>query len=94
MLGSRRGRPSLIGRAAHTAARTAVVAGTANAVTSRQTGRNAARAPAAAQAPEPAPAARSLDEAGIAQLRQLAELHQAGILSDAEFETQKARLLA
>lgn len=95
MLGSRRGRPSLIGRAAHTAARTAVIAGTANVVTSRQAGRQASRPPVAApQAPEPAAAARPLDEAGIAQLRQLAELHQAGILSDAEFETQKARLLA
>lgn len=106
MFGSRRGRPSLIGRAAHTAARTAVIAGTANAVTGRQMGRQASRAAAAAPidpvAPQPAaPAAQdiaagpqALDEAGIARLRSLAELHQAGILSDEDFAEQKARLLA
>ena len=35
MIGSRRGRPSLIGRAAQTAARTAVIAGTATAVSGK-----------------------------------------------------------
>ena len=42
MFGSRRGRPSLIGRAAQTAARTAVIAGTATAVSGKVAGRQAA----------------------------------------------------
>ena len=48
MFGSRRGRPSLIGRAAQTAARTAVIAGTATAVSGRV-------AAAARPAPPPPP---------------------------------------
>lgn len=96
MLGSRRGRPSLIGRAAHTAARTAVIAGTANAVTTRQSGRrqvDASAPPQTSKADTPM-VPQALDEAGIARLRQLAELHETGILSTEQFETQKARLLA
>jgi hypothetical protein len=91
MLGSRRGRPSLIGRAAQTAARTAVIAGTATAVSGRVAGRQAAAA--ASAAPQSAAAPRLTDES-IARLKQLAELHAAGILTDAEFADQKARLLA
>ena len=45
-------------------------------------------APAAA----PAPAADSMDDK-IAQLKQLAELHSAGVLTDEEFAAQKAKLL-
>ena len=48
---------------------------------------------AAAPAPEPAapaaPAASVLD-----QLTQLGQLREAGVLTDAEFETQKQRILA
>jgi hypothetical protein len=103
MLGSRRGRPSLIGRAAHTAARTAVIAGTATAVSNRVAGRQAAAAPmqpqAAAQPPgaafaPPASAGGALSDEGIARLRQLAELHAAGVLTAEEFAEQKARILA
>ncbi|MFO1208571.1 MAG: SHOCT domain-containing protein [Amaricoccus sp.] len=99
MLGSRRGRPSLIGRAAQTAARTAVIAGTATAVSGKVAARQGAPAapavpPAAAapQAPATAPAAMSDD--AIARLKQLADLHQAGVLTAEEFAEQKARLLA
>ena len=92
MLGSRRGRPSLIGRAAQTAARTAVIAGTATAVSGRVAGRQAA---GAAPAPEaPAPAGGGLSDEAIARLQKLAELHGAGILTADEFALQKARILA
>ena len=99
MLGSRRNRPSLIGRAAHTAARTAVIAGTATAVSGAVASRQMASAGAAAPAaPEPAPAAAPASAAGltpeaIAQLKQLGELHQQGILNDEEFTAQKAKIL-
>jgi hypothetical protein len=101
MLGSRRGRPSLIGRAAQTAARTAVITATASTVANRvQGGGTAAAAPQpmpVAPPPQPAPGAPpagGLTEEGIARLKQLAELHSAGILTEAEFAEQKARLLA
>jgi len=35
-----------------------------------------------------------LSDEAIARLKQLAELHAAGILTEAEFADQKARLLA
>jgi hypothetical protein len=105
---SRNNRPGLIG----TAARTAVVVGTATAVSgavagsqqqkaaAKQAQATAAQqqalaeqqaADAAAQAAA-APAAGLTDET-IAQLKQIGELHQAGILSDEEFAATKARLL-
>jgi Short C-terminal domain len=104
MFGSRRGRPSLIGRAAQTAARTAVIAGTATAVSNKV----AARQAGAARAPDPATAIASaapamgtalpepggLSDADIARLQKLAELHGAGILTAEEFAEQKARILA
>ena len=92
-------------------ARTAVVAGTATAVSNRVSRRQAGRwanqeqEQAAAQAPpppayaepapayaEPPPAAPSMDDK-IAQLKQLGELRDAGVLSDAEFEAQKGKIL-
>jgi hypothetical protein len=91
-------------------ARTAVVAGTATAVSNRvsrrQAGRWAAKEEeqAAAEAPppqptyaqpayaEPAPAAPSMDDK-IAQLKELGELRDAGVLSDSEFEAQKGKIL-
>jgi hypothetical protein len=45
---------------------------------------------AAAPAPAAAPAAGGID---MAQLKQLADLHAAGILSDEEFAAAKAKLL-
>lgn len=78
-------------------ARTAVVAGTATAVSNRVSRRQASRwsqqeQQAYAQEPPP-PAAPSTDEK-IAQLKELAELKAAGVLTDTEFEAQKAKILA
>jgi hypothetical protein len=92
-------------------ARTAVVAGTATAVSNRVSRRQANRwaqqdeaqpaymAPQQPQTqyapppPPPPPAAPSTDEK-FAQLKQLGELKDAGILTEAEFEAQKAKILA
>ena len=45
------------------------------------------------QAPPPQPAG-GMSDAAIAQLKQLAELHDQGILTDAEFDAQKQKLLS
>jgi transcription initiation factor TFIID subunit TAF12 len=107
----RRG-PGLVG----TMARTAVVAGTATAVSRGVSGSMDARAQAqqqqqaaqdaafqaqadiaqlqgqlAAMQAQAAPPAASPDL--LSQLQQLAQLKKAGMLTDAEFETAKARLL-
>ena len=92
------GRPGLVGMAA----RTAVVAGTATAVSGnvarRQNDRASAEAAehqqeaaATAAAAPPPPAAASSDV--VAQLQQLAELKSQGLLSDEQFESAKAKLL-
>jgi hypothetical protein len=83
-------------------ARTAVVAGTATAVSNRVSRRQANRwsqqeeaqyyeqqQQAAAMAPPPAPAADPIE-----QLEKLGQLKAQGILTDAEFEAQKAKILA
>ena len=44
--------------------------------------------------PPPPPAPAEPAGVDIAQLKELAELRDAGVLTDAEFEVQKARLLA
>src|SRR5919107_4292269 len=83
-------------------ARTAVVAGTATAVSNRvsrrQANRWAAQEPqyAEPQYAEPAyaPAAPAPAADHITQLKELAELRQQGILTDAEFEREKAKILA
>ena len=81
-------------------ARTAVVAGTATAVSNRVSRRQASRwqqqgygaEPAGGgYAPEPEPAAPVPDP--IARLKELAALKEQGILTDEEFAVQKARLL-
>jgi len=86
-------------------ARTAVVAGTATAVSNRVSRRQAARwaeqdGPqyanpraelAQQQAPPAAPAPAAADP--IAQLKELGELHQSGVLTDEEFAAQKAKIL-
>ena len=79
------------------AARTAVVAGTATAVSGRVQRRQAARydeqdAQQAAAAPPPAPAAAPEDDA-TAQLQNLANLHAQGVLTDEEFAAAKAKIL-
>jgi Short C-terminal domain len=87
-------------------ARTAVIAGTATAVSNRVSRRQANRwaqqeeqqyaqqqydQPQYAQAPQPAPAAAPDT---VSQLKELADLKAQGILTDAEFEAQKAKILA
>jgi hypothetical protein len=67
------------------AARTAVVAGTATAVSGRVARRQAARWDA--QEP-PAP-----EEDATAQLQNLAALHTQGVLTDEEFAAAKAKIL-
>ena len=80
-------------------ARTAVVAGTATAVSNRVSRRQAQRWGAQddygyeqePQAAPPPPAAAGPDP--IEQLKQLGELHAQGVLTDEEFAAQKAKLL-
>lgn len=83
-------------------ARTAVVAGTATAVSNRVSRRQANRwgqqeeQQYAEQAPPPPPAAAPAAPAPdpIAQLKELAELKNQGILTEEEFAAQKAKILA
>jgi hypothetical protein len=88
-------------------ARTAVVAGTATAVSNRVSRRQANRWAQNDQAayaqpqytqpqytPPAPPAAASSGDPMIEKLRQLAELKNQGILTEEEFAAQKARILA
>jgi len=78
-------------------ARTAVVAGTATAVSNRVSRRQGNRwaqqdeQQQYEQAPPPAPAAAPDT---VSQLKDLADLKAQGVLTDAEFEAQKAKVLA
>jgi hypothetical protein len=80
-------------------ARTAVVAGTATAVSNRVSRRQANRwaqqdAEAYGGYAEPAPAAPAAPAPDpIEQLKQLGALHEQGVLTDEEFAAQKAKLL-
>jgi hypothetical protein len=88
-------------------ARTAVVAGTATAVSNRVSRRQANRWAGQQQQyaepqyaepqyaePAAAPAAPRTDtNTKLAQLRELGQLHDAGVLDDAEFELQKSQIL-
>jgi hypothetical protein len=85
-------------------ARTAVIAGTATAVSNRVSRRQAERwsqqeqqqayqayPPQAYEAPPPEPTDDM--DTKLAQLKQLGELKTQGVLSEEEFEAQKARIL-
>ena len=83
-------------------ARTAVVAGTATAVSNRVSRRQASRwadqgqaSPAymAEQPPQQYAEAPPAPDP-IEQLKELAELHTAGVLTDEEFAAQKAKILS
>jgi hypothetical protein len=80
-------------------ARTAVVAGTATAVSGRvsrrQQGRWAAQEEQqmAAQAPAEPAAAPVQEEDPMEKLKQLGELHESGVLTDEEFAAAKAKIL-
>ena len=85
-------------------ARTAVIAGTATAVSNRVSRRQANRWSAqeeeqyaqqqqyAQPAPAPAPSAGP-DDDSIGKLKQLADLKDQGILTQEEFDAQKAKIL-
>ncbi len=103
------GRPGLVG----TAARTAVIAGTATAVSGKvASSQQAAAQQAAAQqpavqappatveaappappAPAPADPAGGLTDEVVGQLKKLAELRDAGVVTDEEFTAKKQALL-
>ena len=81
-------------------ARTAVVAGTATAVSNRVSRRQGNRwaNQQAAQAPAPAPAPQPVRQGvdtntKLAPLRELAQLRDSGVLDEAEFELQKSQIL-
>jgi Short C-terminal domain len=82
------------------AATTAVVAGTAGAVRHRQDQKYAAQDQAAydqqmaaQQAAAPPPPAAPADPDYVAELEQLAQLRNQGIISDEEFEAKKKQIL-
>jgi len=76
-------------------ARTAVVAGTATAVSNRVSRRQGRRwAVQDGGYDEPAPAPVQPAEDPIAQLKELASLREQGVLTDQEFADQKAKVLA
>ncbi|UGS35670.1 SHOCT domain-containing protein [Capillimicrobium parvum] len=84
-------------------ARTAAIAGTATAVSNRVSRRQGERwqakeeeaqaqaAPAPAPSPQAAPGPPARDT--VAQLKDLADLKAQGILTDAEFAAEKAKIL-
>ena len=81
-------------------ARTAVVAGTATAVSNRVSRRQAGRwaAEEQQQAPpqqyeQPAPPQQPSGDDSLDQLQKLGELRASGVLTDEEFAAQKAKIL-
>jgi len=88
-------------------ARTAVVAGTATAVSNRVSRRQANRwaeqdyqqqaqyeqQQPVYQEPPPPPPPAAPEQDPIEQLKQLGQLHEQGILTDEEFAAQKAKIL-
>lgn len=85
-----------------TVGRTAVIAGTASAVAGRVNRRQqqkyseqeAQAQQAAAPPPAPAAAAAPSSDELINKLKELAELKNQGILTEEEFDAQKAKILA
>ena len=82
-------------------ARTAVVAGTATAVSNRVSRRQGQRWAAQeappqqyAAPPPPAPAPAPAAESRVDKLKDLADLKQQGVLTEEEFAAEKARILA
>jgi hypothetical protein len=80
------------------AARTAVVAGTATAVSGRVARRQAGRYDQRQEAQAPPPEAAPEPDAApqdpvIAKIQELAQLHSQGVLSDEEFSAAKAKAL-
>ena len=88
----RQGRPGLVG----TMARTAVISGTATAVSGSVAQRQHAKQQASMQqqAPPAASTAAPTTETTIAELERLVALKQQGVLTDDEFAALKRQLLA
>ena len=95
-------------RLLRTVGRTAAIAGTATAVSNRVSRRQANRwqdqadaqayqeqqmAAAQAPPPPPPPAAAPSQEDTLTQLKELGELKASGVLTEEEFEAQKAKIL-
>jgi hypothetical protein len=107
MMRRRMGRPGLVGTMARTAVIAGTATATSNAVSRRQQARAQEQADAAAYqeqqyAPPPqqyaappaaAPAAAPAGDDLVTKIQELAQLHQQGILTDAEFAAAKQRLL-
>ena len=78
-------------------ARTAVIAGTATAVSNNVSRRQAQRWAADEQpteaAPSPQQAAPANEDPAVAQLQQLAQLKEQGILTEEEFVAKKKQIL-
>jgi len=79
--------------------RTAVIAGTATAVSNRVSRRQAGRwaaqeQPQAAYPEPPPPAPAGLPPDKVTSLKQLAELRDQGVLTDSEFEIEKRKVLS
>ncbi|MBE2184257.1 MAG: SHOCT domain-containing protein [Anaerolineae bacterium] len=91
----RRGGPGIVS----TMARTAVVVGTAQAASNvvnnamapkpQQVQQQVQQQPVPQQAPQPT----GMTQEKVTQLQQIAQLRDQGILTDAEFEVQKAKIL-
>ena len=103
--GGRRGRPGLLG----TVARTAVVAGTAKATSNAMDRRSQRKASEQQQEyqkeyqqqqapPQQVAPVQSVPPSGaddlVSKLQELGQLHQSGVLTDAEFAAAKAQLLS
>jgi hypothetical protein len=78
-------------------ARTAIVAGTATAVSNRVSRRQAGRWAAQQEQPQyPPPQAPAADDQAatkLSQLRELGELRNGGVLTEEEFDQEKRRIL-
>jgi Short C-terminal domain len=82
-------RAAVVGGTAYVAGKAGAKAGANQAAEQQQ--QYAAPPPAAV--PAPAPASGGMSEDSMAKLQQLADLHSQGILTDAEFEVQKQKIL-
>jgi hypothetical protein len=80
-------RAAVVGGTAYVAGKAGAKAGANQAAEQQQ--QYAAPPPAAA----PAPASGGMSEDSMAKLQQLADLHSQGVLTDAEFEVQKQKIL-
>ena len=72
---------------------TAYVAGKAGAKAGAKSGAGGQQQQQYEQAPPPPQAGGAMSEDSMDQLQKLAQLHDQGILTDAEFEVQKQKIL-